>query len=136
MFDSKLFKSRSLRTIEPALQTMFNEGQLASMAGLGTIVHFSSGEEIIAEGTDGTAAFFITAGTAAVSRAGAEIAVVSSGELIGEQALVTGQLRNATITALMPVTALKFDRQQFAWLRLESQKVRTLSDELIATRSA
>ena len=42
-------------------------------------------------------------------------------------------LRRARLDRL--AASERFLGQQFAWLRLESQKVRSLSDELIATRA-
>lgn len=134
MFGSR-FKSTDFRIVEPALRAAFDRGEIESMADLGTVVHVSSGEQLIAEGAQGTHAFFITAGTAAVTRSGTQVAKVRSGDLVGECALVTGEPCNASVTAQMPITALRFDRQQFDRLRSESSPLKVLSDELVATRS-
>lgn len=135
MFKFPARKSVTVRTVEPALSGDFTDAEIASMARLGTVVHFSSGQPLISEGTEGTHAYFITTGSAAVSRGNESVAVLRSGDLVGERALVTGEPRNATVTALMPVTALQLDVEQFAWLRLEWTKLKTMSDELVAARS-
>lgn len=135
MFNFLSRKSTAVRTVEPALRSTFSEGEIASMARLGTIVHFSSGQTLMTEASEGTHAFFITSGTAAITRNGEDIAVLSEGDLVGERALITNEPRNATVTANMPVTALQFDRQQFAWLRLEWTKLKAMSNELVDARS-
>jgi CRP-like cAMP-binding protein len=134
MFKVPFRKSTTIRTVEPALSGHFTSAEIASMARVGTLVHFRSGETLIAEGTDGNNAYFITSGSAAVSRGNESVAVLRSGDLVGERALVTGEPRNATVTALMPVTALQIDREQFAWLRLEWTKLKSLSLDLVEAR--
>lgn len=135
MFDSRLFKTATYRTVEPALREAFDSRQISAMADLGTVVHVSSGDDMITEGTSGSHAYFITVGSASVVRDGERVATLGAGDLVGERALVTGQARNATVTALMPITALRFDREQFELLRSELAAVRSLSDQLIAARS-
>ena len=135
MFTLRNRKTAITRSIEPALREIFSTGEIASMAGLGTLVEVPAGTDLITEGTEGTHAYFICAGSAAVRRGDTVIAMLSAGDLVGERALVTGDDRNATVSVLETVTALQFDRQQFAWLRLESEKARTLSDTLIDRRS-
>lgn len=122
------------RVVGPALSGQFTDGEIASMARLGTVVHVASGDNLITEGSPGSHAFFITTGTASVKRNAEVVATLKSGDLVGERALVTGSARNATVTAMMPVTALRFDARQFAWLRLESRKVKSLSNDLVEAR--
>ena len=126
MFTLRNRKTAITRSIEPALREIFSTGEIASMAGLGTLIEVPAGTDMITEreveGTEGTHAFFICSGTAAVRRGDTVIAMLSAGDLVGERALVTGDDRNATVSVLETVTALQFDRQQFAWLRLESER--------------
>ncbi len=49
--------------------------------------------------------------------------MLSPGDMVGEYALMTGELRTATATNLDPLAVLRLDHQLFAWLRLESAKV-------------
>jgi len=135
MFNFRFHKPTAVRIVEPALRPQFSDNEIAMMARLGTVVHFGSGEQLMAEGTPGDAAFFVTTGTASVTRDRAEVATLRAGDMVGERALVTGETRNATVTARMPVTALSFDRAEFSWLQFESEKVKRLSRELATTRS-
>ena len=122
-------------TIKSSMQPTFTDNEIASMAGLGTLIDVAAGDDIMTEGSAGTHVLFLTEGTAAVSRNGTVIAMVSPGDMVGEHALVTGEPRNATVTALEAVKALQFDTHQFRWLRLESAKFKTLSDELVSARN-
>jgi len=135
MFNHRFHKSAAVRTIEPALRSSFTDDEIALMARLGTVTHFGSGDVLMTEGSDGDHAFFLAAGTATVTRSDEVVAKLRTGDMVGERALLTGDPRNATVTARMPVTALSFDRKQFGWLQLESAKVRSLSRELATTRS-
>lgn len=135
MFNLRILKSSTIRTIEPALATSFSDAEIAMMADLGTLVHVASGDELMTEGSAGTHAFVITAGTAAVHRGDNFVASLNKGDMVGERSLVTSEPRNATVIARMPVTALRFDRHQFARLRSESPKLRELSNDLVAARN-
>ena len=135
MFNLRFLKSSTVRTIEPALGANFTNNEIAMIADLGSITHVRSGEDIMTEGSEGTHAYFITAGTAAVHRGDDIVAILSRGDMVGERSLVTHEPRNATVTARMPVTAVRFDRHQFARLRSELPKLRDLSNELVAARN-
>ena len=135
MFKLRNRVSSTVRTVEPALRAAFTDEEIATMARLGSLTHVTCGDDLITEGTEGTHAYFITNGTAAVSRGNDVVAMLSRGDLVGERALVTGDLRNATVTVQMPVTALQFDRDQFTRVRAELSKVEALSAELVAART-
>ena len=135
MFNRRFLTSSAVRTIKPALAPSFTDDEIALMADLGSLTHVGSGDELMREGSDGTHAFLITAGSAAVHRGDDWVASLSKGDMVGERALVTREPRNATVTARMPVTALRFDRHQFARLRAESPKLRVLSNDLVAARN-
>ena len=135
MFNFRFGKSPAIRTVEPALRSTFTDAEIAVMAELGTVTHIGTGAELIAEGTEGDVAFLLAAGTAEVSRSGEVVATLRRGDMVGERALITGEPRNATVRARMPVTALSFDRRQFGWLQLESDKIKTMSRTLATARS-
>jgi CRP-like cAMP-binding protein len=127
-------KFATTRAIEPSLRPTFTRNEIASMAGLGTLITRDDRSELMTEGTTGNHVYFLVQGTASVSRGGEVIAMLSPGDMVGERAFVTGEPRNATVTAMQPLIALQFDQQQFAWLRLESAKVKGLSDTLVSSR--
>ena len=61
--------------------------------------HFSRGETVVREGSDGAAFFLIESGEAGVSVAGAERESLRPGDYFGEIALIDEGVRSATITA-------------------------------------
>lgn len=135
MFNRRFLTSSTVRTVKPALSPSFSDDEIALLAEVGSLTHVSSGAELMHEGSDGTHAYLITTGSAAVHRGDDWVASLGRGDMVGERSLVTSEPRNATVTARMPVTALRFDREQFARLRSESPKIRALSNELAAARN-
>src|SRR4051812_13537253 len=61
--------------------------------------HFSAGETVVREGSDGAAFFLIESGEATVSVAGRERDSLRPGDHFGEIALIDEGVRSATITA-------------------------------------
>jgi CRP-like cAMP-binding protein len=60
---------------------------------------FAARRELVTEGKLGVAFFVIADGSAAVIRAGAEVAALGPGDYFGEIALITDRARTATVTA-------------------------------------
>jgi CRP-like cAMP-binding protein len=61
--------------------------------------HFSKGETVVKEGSDGAAFFLIDSGEATVSVGGVERVSLKPGDYFGEIALIDEGTRSATITA-------------------------------------
>jgi putative ABC transport system ATP-binding protein len=76
---------------------------LTNVAEKMTRKQFLPGEAIIREGDVGEELFLISEGEVEVNRGGRDVARLGSGDFFGEQALMSGAPRNATITALRPV---------------------------------
>ena len=129
-----LHSRRVVRQVEPALGDRFGRGEISSIARLGTLVDLEPGAPLMVEGAPGEAAYFIADGSVEVRRHERRIAQLGIGDLVGEGSLLTGRPRNATVAALGPVRALRIDEREFRWLRLESETLRELSDELLARR--
>ena len=80
--------------------------------------HFPAGTNVIAEGQIGDRLYLIDHGTAEVSTPGAIarvlLAELEDGDLFGEIALVsTGHRRQATVTALTPLSTLSLSAEAF-----------------------
>ena len=65
--------------------------------------HFMPGEIVIYEGEIGHELFLVSEGAVKVERAGGEVARLGPGDFFGELALMSGERRNATVTAADPL---------------------------------
>jgi CRP-like cAMP-binding protein len=86
--------------------TDFDAATVEKLAGVGRPVNIPEGWAVVIEGTPADKAYIILDGTMEVRRKKEPIAELSSGDIIGEMALVNGKLRNATVVAKTPVKAL------------------------------
>ena len=85
------------------------EARLASVA-------VAPGETLLREGEAGDCFLLIVEGEAAVTRGGDEVGVVGRGSIVGEQSLLKGHPRNATVTATTTLVALSGGLDEFATL--------------------
>jgi CRP/FNR family cyclic AMP-dependent transcriptional regulator len=85
--------------------------------------HFSEGETIVKEGSDGAAFFLIDSGEATVSVAGAERASLKPGDYFGEIALIDEGTRSATITATSELVCYGLTLWEFRPLVLENAAI-------------
>jgi len=60
---------------------------------------YAPGEAVVRAGEESTALYLVAAGTAAVEQEGRDIATLETGDLFGEMAFLTGNLRAATVRA-------------------------------------
>jgi len=82
--------------------------------------HFSRGETVVREGSDGAAFFLIESGEAGVSVAGAERESLRPGDYFGEIALIDEGVRSATITATSDLVCYGLTFWEFRPLLLEN----------------
>jgi len=68
---------------------------------------------IVERGQTGVTMFIIIDGQVSVSLEGRELSRLGPGEVFGEMALLTGEPRQADVTALVPVSCLEIDREAF-----------------------
>jgi CRP/FNR family transcriptional regulator, cyclic AMP receptor protein len=85
--------------------------------------HFSAGETIVKEGSDGAAFFLIYSGEAIVSVGGAERASLTAGDYFGEIALIDEGTRSATITATSDLVCYGLTLWEFRPLVLENAAI-------------
>ncbi len=88
-------------------------------------VHRKAGRVLTRQGCVGREAFVVVSGTADVQVDGRTVGRLGPGDVIGEISLLTGEPRNATVSALTDMELLVLDRGQFAEL---------LRDDRIADR--
>ena len=75
--------------------------------------HYMPGEVVIREGEVGHELFLVSEGEVKVERSGSEVARLGPGEFFGELALMSGERRNATVTAADPLEAYVLNETEF-----------------------
>ena len=110
-----------------AIFSDLSPGELRRLEPLMCAVHRPAGQVLTRQGCIGREAFVVVSGTADVQVEGRTVGRLGPGEVIGELSLLTGEPRNATVSALTDMELLVLDRSQFAEL---------LRDERIAGRVA
>jgi CRP-like cAMP-binding protein len=86
--------------------------QLDDIAKLVGDKHLEAGEVLCRQGEFGTDAFVLVDGQASVHIDGEQVAVVGTGEVVGELSVERGGLRTATLTAITPLHVLVVDPQE------------------------
>ncbi|MDH3642488.1 MAG: cyclic nucleotide-binding domain-containing protein [Gammaproteobacteria bacterium] len=76
-------------------------------------VDLSRGERVITQGDQGEEFFVLCAGAAEVQIAGCRVAQLGPGDLFGEDALITGACRNATVTMTSDGSVMAVDEALF-----------------------
>ena len=77
-----------------------------------TSFNFASGEKIVNEGDPGNLLYIIKAGTVSCSQQGKEIRRMEKGDYFGDQALLYGSVRTATVVALEDVVCLGLSSEE------------------------
>jgi CRP-like cAMP-binding protein/Ca2+/Na+ antiporter len=99
-------------------------------------VEFSKGDIIIKEGAEGDSLFFIDMGRVRVSRSDAGlVSELSDGETFGEAALLTGESRNASCTAITDVSGWTLKKADFDEVVSSSHQLKKALEELVRKRS-
>ncbi len=100
-----LLQSQAFHRIPP--------GNIAQIFAAMRPVEYEPGAAILTQGEAGDFYYVITTGRAAVVRDGTEIAQVGVGRSFGEEALVSGEPRNATIRAVTKLGAMRLAAADF-----------------------
>jgi CRP-like cAMP-binding protein len=87
--------------------------QLDRIAELGDTTTASDSDDVVREGDKGGTFFLIASGRARVARGGREVAMLGPGDYFGELSLFDPAPRDATITAVGPITLLALPRVAF-----------------------
>ena len=102
-----------------------------------TVEHilYPAATRFITEGEGGDALYFIESGNVRVERAGAaQTWEVGPGSAVGETALLTGEPRSASVTALTDLSVWRIDKASFDRLVASSPNLRAALERLIADR--
>ena len=91
--------------------TSLSDDEIGAVAKAGRVVHLPAHWALIGEKTPADAAYYILEGEVSIQRNHEEIANLGAGDFIGEVAIVSHQLRTATVLTKTAVTALNFSAE-------------------------
>lgn len=100
-----------LRRLTPFRDCSLRE--LQAVERLMTRLDLPADRVLCEQGERGYEVIFLVDGIARVERDGAEVALLGPGEVIGEMAVLSGSVRNATVTAVTPVRVFVLDTREF-----------------------
>ena len=112
--------SRGLRHVQLFAESLDDE-ELATLAAQCAVTDFQAGAVLMRQGDAASSMFVLMVGGArvmvhAASGAEEEVAVLASGDFVGEMSLLTGTPRNASVTALTRLRALEVRNDAIALL--------------------
>ena len=105
-----------------------NASELARIDRLFTTHDIERGRVLITEGTTARQTFIVLSGQAEVTIAGSPVATVGPGEVVGEMAVLDGQPRTATVTAVEAMQVLVVDPRSFRAMLAEPVIARKILD--------
>ena len=118
---------------EIPLFSALSKKDLGRIAKASNEISVDTGHVLVDQGDAGREAFVLIEGTATVRRNGKKVGTLSSGDAIGELALLDHGPRTATVTAATPLTALVLSAREFAGVL---EEVPGLSQKLLGQLAA
>jgi len=90
-----------------------NDREILRVLQVTDVTAFKNGEQVMTEGATGEELFIVLSGTLRVTRGGAELATLKTGDHVGEMALVRSQPRSATVVSEGPSELMVIRRTEF-----------------------
>lgn len=122
----------------PLFQALDDAGRTRLLEG-GALENYSPGDVIMKEGEPGDSFFFLKTGAVevATSKNGEKLklADLAAGDFFGEVSVITAQPRTATVTAVSPVVAIKFQRRKISRVLMDYPEVTKLLNAKIEDRA-
>ena len=103
-------EDKAFLTIVPLLSQL-TQSQQERLLSIAANLNFGPGRKIVTEGESGDLLFVLKTGSALCTVKGQQIRRLKAGDYFGEQALLQGGVRTATVTAEEPVQALVISRE-------------------------
>ncbi|MEI9991925.1 MAG: mechanosensitive ion channel family protein [Rhizomicrobium sp.] len=118
---------------------VLDEEQSHELAHLSRPAEFARGANLMVQGDSASSMFIILEGAARVSVLGQnndprEVAVLATGDVVGEMSLMTGAPRNATVTALTRLRALEITKDPIEALLRKSPNLLERFSHVLARR--
>lgn len=108
----------------------------ADLARTGTATAMPSNWAFLLESTPADAAYLVVNGTAKVFKRGVAVATVAVGDVVGEAGLLNETLRNATVSSVSALKALRIDKLSWAGLMARRPTLRQAFQDVAAARVA
>lgn len=122
----------------PLFEKLDDAGRKRLLQG-GTLESYAPGVAIMTEGEPGDSFYFLKTGAVEVTTMrGAErikLADLGAGDFFGEVSVITAQPRTATVTALSPVVAVRFQRRKISRVLMDYPDVTKLLNAKIEDRA-
>jgi CRP-like cAMP-binding protein len=96
---------------------------LSQIALITDEVEYDEGESIFEEGDPGDSLYFVIEGKVRVHSGGVQLAVAGERQVFGEMAVLDGELRSASISALSDLTLLRIHRDDFKEILREKPEI-------------
>jgi small-conductance mechanosensitive channel/CRP-like cAMP-binding protein len=119
--------------------SVLDDTQLAFLAGRSKIAEFNLEAVLIRQGEAASSMFIILEGAARITIASAqgtpqEVAILSTGDVVGEISLMTGANRSATVTALTRIRAVEVTKGPMAELLEKSPELFSSFSQVLTGR--
>lgn len=123
----------------PLFEKLDDEGRRRLLEG-GSLENYAPGSCIMKEGDPGDAFYFLKTGAVEVTTMKGpdkiKLADLGAGDFFGEVSVITAQPRTATVTAVSPVVAVKFQRRKISRVLMDYPDVTKLLNAKIEDRAA
>lgn len=123
----------------PLFEKLDDAGRKRLLEG-GALENYAPGAVVMKEGEPGDSFYFLKTGAVEVTTMkGTEkikLADLGAGDFFGEVSVITAQPRTATVTALSPVVAIKFQRRKISRVLMDYPDVTKLLNAKIEERAA
>jgi CRP/FNR family cyclic AMP-dependent transcriptional regulator len=96
-----------------------SDPELIAVISAGRHVHLPADWALMSESTPADKAYLIVDGEVSVRKAGAEIARLGPGDVIGEIGIVSHKLRTASVVSLSPLEVIHFTREALEQLLID-----------------
>jgi serine/threonine protein phosphatase PrpC len=90
-----------------------NDREILRVLQVTDVVSFGNGERVMTEGETGEELFIVLSGSLRITRGGADLATLKTGDHVGEMALVRSQPRSATVVSDGPSELMVIRRTEF-----------------------
>src|SRR3954451_18603221 len=113
----------------------FTSEQVDKVAAAGQVVNLPANWAFISEGTPGDTFYVILSGSVRVEAQGKHLADLEAGAVIGETGLLSGRLRNATVSTITPTVLLHIGKDDFEELMKDLPPLRAALEAAAAKRT-